>query len=122
MLLTVLFLLLRDWRDSSIGTSFYCRFLPAVKSGHIADDRLLSPKSVPLYGDPEKIPHKPYRFMGAPRKYPKKTMFFRGTRNELIKIYLFKFPKNDKKQREKKAVDFALFKCGNKGAYLVVCD
>ena len=27
-----------------------------------------------------------------------------------------------KKQREKKAVDFALFKCGNKGAYLFVCD
>ena len=62
------------------------------------------------------FPQKAFRFSGTPRKHPKKTMFFRGPRNELIKIYLFKFPKNDKKQREKKAADFALFKCGNKRA------
>ena len=102
MLLTVLFLLLRDWRDGAIGASFVTDFSLRLKTVKLQTTACFPHKAFPLFGDAEET--------------PQKTMFFRGTRNELIKIYLFKFPKNDKKQREKKAADFALFKCGNKRA------
>ena len=38
-----LVVLVRDWRDSAIGTSFFTAFPFRLKSGQITDDRLLSP-------------------------------------------------------------------------------